>query len=166
MKNPLTPSGIEPATFRFASQHINHCATAGHSLDDNDQKFPSTQTTIYFKLIYVEWTISPFSRLPKRHSFTMAKQCRGRNMSASRRNHFHGTAQVFVCRQQHETAQSIHPVSGLRFKPTYFLTPWSRYSSDANRFSARQISRILWSQKVHYRVYNSSPPVPTLSQMI
>jgi len=28
MKNPLTPAGIEPATFRFVEQHLNHCATA------------------------------------------------------------------------------------------------------------------------------------------
>jgi len=28
MKNPLTPSGIEPAAFLFVSQHLNHCATA------------------------------------------------------------------------------------------------------------------------------------------
>ena len=28
MKNPLTPTGIEPATFRFVAQHRNHCATA------------------------------------------------------------------------------------------------------------------------------------------
>jgi hypothetical protein len=28
MKNPMTPSGIEPATFRIVAQHINHCATA------------------------------------------------------------------------------------------------------------------------------------------
>jgi len=28
MKNPLTPSGIEPATFQFVAQHLNHCATA------------------------------------------------------------------------------------------------------------------------------------------
>ena len=28
MKNPLTPAGIEPATFRFVAQHINYCATA------------------------------------------------------------------------------------------------------------------------------------------
>ena len=28
MKNPLTPAGIEPATFRTVAQHINHCATA------------------------------------------------------------------------------------------------------------------------------------------
>jgi len=28
MKNPLTPAGIEPATFRFVAQSLNHCATA------------------------------------------------------------------------------------------------------------------------------------------
>ena len=24
----MTPSGVEPATFRFVAQHLNHCATA------------------------------------------------------------------------------------------------------------------------------------------
>ena len=28
MKIPLTPAGIEPATFRFVAQRLNHCATA------------------------------------------------------------------------------------------------------------------------------------------
>jgi len=28
MKNPLTPAGIEPASFRFVAQNLNHCATA------------------------------------------------------------------------------------------------------------------------------------------
>jgi len=28
MKNPLTPAGIEPATFQIVAQHLNHCATA------------------------------------------------------------------------------------------------------------------------------------------
>jgi len=28
LKNPLTPAGIKPATFRFVAQHLNHCATA------------------------------------------------------------------------------------------------------------------------------------------
>jgi len=28
MKYPLTPAGIEPATFRIVAQHLNHCATA------------------------------------------------------------------------------------------------------------------------------------------
>ena len=29
MKNPLTPPGIEPATFRFVAQHLNHGACKG-----------------------------------------------------------------------------------------------------------------------------------------
>ena len=28
MKNPLTPDGIEPATFRIVAQHLTHCTTA------------------------------------------------------------------------------------------------------------------------------------------
>ena len=34
----MTPAGIEPATFRFVSQHLNHCATAvpqGEERKDN-----------------------------------------------------------------------------------------------------------------------------------
>jgi len=27
MKNPLTPAGIEQATYRFVAQHLNQCAT-------------------------------------------------------------------------------------------------------------------------------------------
>ena len=33
MKNPVTPAGIEPATFRFVAQYLNQCATAVPLLD-------------------------------------------------------------------------------------------------------------------------------------
>ena len=32
-KIPMTPSGIEPATFRFVTQHLNHCATTVPTLN-------------------------------------------------------------------------------------------------------------------------------------
>ena len=38
MKNPLTPAGIEPATFRFVAQHLNHCATAARRGPDVSRK--------------------------------------------------------------------------------------------------------------------------------
>jgi hypothetical protein len=37
-KNPVTPSGIEPATFRFVAQYLNHCATAVPIFRDNNLK--------------------------------------------------------------------------------------------------------------------------------
>jgi len=33
MENPLTPAGIEPATFPFVAQHLNHCTTAFRQLN-------------------------------------------------------------------------------------------------------------------------------------
>jgi len=39
MKNPLTPAGIEPATFRFVAQHLNHCATAVPNRNEYQEYF-------------------------------------------------------------------------------------------------------------------------------
>ena len=39
MKNPLTPAEIEPATFRFVAQQLNHCATAVPNKNEYQEYF-------------------------------------------------------------------------------------------------------------------------------
>jgi len=40
----MTPAGIEPVTFRFIAQHLNHCATMiPRILDSNIHIFTTTQ---------------------------------------------------------------------------------------------------------------------------
>ena len=51
-KNPLTPAGIEPVTFRFVAQHINRCATAG----------PTHSQFVYLLLIHCKSGCTKSSR--------------------------------------------------------------------------------------------------------
>jgi hypothetical protein len=47
-------------------------------------------------------------------------------------------------------------------QPTNQLTPWSRVLLE--KLTGPQLIK-KWNPKVHYRIYNSPPPVPTLSQV-
>ena len=59
-KNPLTPAGIEPGTFRFVAQHLNHCATAAaliiqfYSISRRDLKFIKISTTYWYLDIIIK----------------------------------------------------------------------------------------------------------------
>ena len=71
-KIPVTPSGIEPATFRFVAQHLNHCATAVPGLHVNtwlntwchptkrhsSQISTSTLTVMLYRLSFITSTRS------------------------------------------------------------------------------------------------------------
>jgi len=47
MKNPLTPAGIEPATFWVVAQHLNHCATALPWYQCNKQHVSNHQIVVF-----------------------------------------------------------------------------------------------------------------------
>ena len=70
LKNPMTPARVEPATFRFVAQHLNHCATAHHldswiNIDQLDvtcfiislftaQRVSNVSTSIFRSLLLIE----------------------------------------------------------------------------------------------------------------
>ena len=44
-KMPMTPAGIEPATFRFVAQHLNHCVTAVPNLQHESPRSTNISTS-------------------------------------------------------------------------------------------------------------------------
>ena len=50
IKNPLTPSGIEPATFRFVTQRLNHCVTAVPVNVNNPRKLPRILSHVVYRV--------------------------------------------------------------------------------------------------------------------
>jgi len=60
MENPLTPAGIEPATFRFVTQHLNHCATAVPSTNEVKKYIHHTRNRVrgWFVVYLLSVTVS------------------------------------------------------------------------------------------------------------
>ena len=52
-KNPLTPAGIEPATFRFVAQHLNHCATAVPSTVQYKYQYKHDSRTLHTRTLFL-----------------------------------------------------------------------------------------------------------------
>jgi len=65
MKNPLTPAGIEPATFRFVAQHLNHCATTVPGMPDVITLIILGKSTNKLEMVVIENGIQSFDALLK-----------------------------------------------------------------------------------------------------
>jgi len=61
MKSPLKTAGIEPATFRFVAQHLNHCATSVPAV----KEYRSYCTVLSRKMAGVHLRVYGESKLPR-----------------------------------------------------------------------------------------------------
>ena len=87
----MTPAGIEPATFRFVAQHLNHCATAVRNLTAvalvllNDEeiylilkcKVTRKNRTKYYLFVYFVLYDSWFVTISSQHAKHIERAIRG-----------------------------------------------------------------------------------------
>jgi len=66
-EKPLTPAGIEPATFRFVAQYLNHCATAVPPLNSNCSKSLEDLYVIPKKLNHSGLELRQDGRIMRQH---------------------------------------------------------------------------------------------------
>ena len=115
MKNPLTPAGIEPATFRFVAQHLNHCATAVPSVikvQEHVHLQVGTEIAFYEKCNDTGVTLSPSLQQP------LALKSNGKpnlcNITKAVCNSISSGQQYIFCACQHIVEGSMTPVASFK----------------------------------------------------
>ena len=79
-KIPMTPAGIEPATFRFVAQRLNHCAVPIYMLYDCEFKthdfshFPKLKISIVLKFEVLFFTFRECQKYSSRRTSGLAKR--------------------------------------------------------------------------------------------
>ena len=61
----MTPAGIEPATFRFVAQHLNHCATAFVQCDVGKFSFSRAAAMKFLTGLLVQTLMMDYKRYMK-----------------------------------------------------------------------------------------------------
>ena len=72
----MTPSGIEPATFRFVAQHLNHCATANLNFNSEENSEKIEEANLLSFLIKILWS-------PKIGNSELEETCVWQNLGVS-----------------------------------------------------------------------------------
>ena len=63
----MKPAGIEPATFRFVAQHINHCATAVTPKNEEVLRTIKDERNILRRVGQLDWSYLAYELPSKTH---------------------------------------------------------------------------------------------------